>query len=82
MNAKLKVTSDFRTSYVKTAVEVKQNIMLILKFSGGNDECARCGVEKNTSRVMMNCVVGGDRSNQFQEKMIVAYKGYEHLTKT
>ena len=32
----------------------------------------------------MDCVFGSDRRNQFQEKMIIAYKGnmgYEQLTK-
>ncbi len=46
------------------------------------DECVICGVERNTPHIMMGCILGSERSSQLKEKLINAFEGYEHLTKT
>ncbi len=51
-------------------------------FSVSNDDCDMCSVEQNTSHMGVDYVLSNKRRNQFQEKIIALYKGYEHLSKT
>ena len=53
-----------------------------IKFSSYNDECVRCGVERNTPHIMMDCILGSERRSKLNEKLINAFEGYEYLTKT
>ncbi len=52
------------------------------KISSCNDECVWCGVERNTPHLMMDCILGSERRSQLKEKLITAFEGCEHLTKT
>ncbi len=51
------------------------------KFSSCNEECVRCGVEKSTPHIMMDCILGSERRSKLTEKLIKAFEGYEYLTK-